>query len=152
MSTFRCDGHLELYSNHFAELSYEDGLRLIEETYSAERMDCSFDDMETDEDEMCLIPVEIDQDSDDMGNQTTPNCQMDVRTGDPIYQAQQHCCASGDLPKTEEIITDVNISETRKFLQVAQHELQMLRSIRQEMEPHHDGQLENYPTPPQTPE
>jgi hypothetical protein len=140
---FRLDG-LELGNSDLTELSYEDGLRLIDETYSAE-------DMDTDEDEMCFVPVETDQGLDDTIDKIIHNSQLDVLTGGSVYPSHQHCRDSGELVRTGQIDTIPSIIEARKLLQLAQHELEILQSIRQEMEPHHIGQLENYPTPPETP-
>lgn len=140
------DPHFAIDEFALLELSYEDGLRLIDETFSAEHINCTVKDMGTDENEMCFIPIAIDLDPEQMygtidGN--TQNSQIDVTT-DTIYLFQQHCPPSYDLDIIKEITTEADMAKAREFLLRARQELEMLRSIQQDMEPNQFTQLKSY--------
>jgi len=146
---------MQLGDDDLRELSYEDGIQLIDKMYGDDHFDYSIKDMDTSDEEMFYAPAETHYDLEqahtmvDEIKEIMQNGQKGAIADASVCQLQQYGASPTEVNHTKKTDIEASMFETREVLDRAQQELDKLRHTRRELESDFLWCLERYTMPTQ---
>lgn len=152
---FQLPGHMQLGDDDLRELSYEDGIELIDKMYGADHFDYSIKDMDMSDDEMFYSPAETYYDLEqahamfDEIKEIEQNGRKGAIADASVCPLQLYGASPTEVNHTKKTDIEASMFEAREVLERAQQELDKLRHTRLELESDFLWRLERYTVPTQ---